>query len=47
MSFRCVVNSTKIKPIFVQTQLNSIYVIELHVSTSCQAIFRFKIGLKT
>jgi hypothetical protein len=32
MSSLCVVNITKIKSIYVQTQLNSIYLIELHVS---------------
>jgi len=32
MLYRCVVNGTKFESIFVQTQLNSIYYIELHVS---------------
>jgi hypothetical protein len=33
LSFRRVVNSTKIKSVSVQTQLSSIHYVELHVST--------------
>ena len=43
----CVVNSNKIKPISVQTQINSIYYIELHVSTYLRSSSGSQLVIKT